>query len=179
MAANGGVVPLNISNDYYASLSASGVGTWKHLNPTPLPVDGGSCTIANATIYCIGGSAAALAIGGISNYTSFNQTYNTTAYLSDLYTNQSSAAFYASIASNGQVGNWIYTAPYPTVLQNSGCTSNGADLYCVGGSYTNSTQEVFYSGLSPTFGIEGWLQTSPYPVPFYSNYCSTKRRLLE
>ena len=78
ISANGGVVPLNISYDYYAPISASGVGNWKHITPTPLPVDGGSCTISNATIYCIGGSSAEVSIGGISNYSSFSQSYNAT-----------------------------------------------------------------------------------------------------
>jgi hypothetical protein len=172
VVSNGGLPPLGISYDYYAPVSASGVGQWKPINPTPVPIDGGSCTISNSTIYCVGGISTPLLQQLELNYTAFNQTYNSSS-LSQTFINESSASYYATIGPNGAVGAWTSAAPYPTELQNTQCASNGADIYCVGGSYQGSGQEVFYSALSPTFGIDGWLPTTEYPIPFYSGYCST------
>ena len=175
--ADGGISyinPPNESNDFYAPISASGVGKWKRINPTPIPIDGGSCTVSNATIYCIGGSPASLGMEAFgTNYTQLRSTANLSSIMSQVFGNETSASFYAPISASGSIGNWTVTASYPMLLQNAQCTSNGSNIYCMGGSSGNSTQAVFYSELSPTIGIGGWLPTTDYPIPLYSAYCST------
>ena len=87
-----------------------------------------------------------------------------------------SASFYAPINAGGSIGNWTVTASYPTLLQSTQCTSNGSNIYCVGGSSGNYTQAVFYSALSPRSASRAGCQTTDYPIPFYSGYCSTNAR---
>ncbi len=170
--AGGGLSQPSINYNYYAPISASGVGQWKQITATPIPISGGSCTVSGATLYCVGGSSASLAIGAIgTSYKSFNSSGNGASLISQLVGNDTSAAFYAPIGGNGAVGSWSATAPYPAQLQSAQCASNGGNIYCIGGG--NSPQSVFYSALSPALGIEGWLQTTDYPLPFYSGYCST------
>jgi hypothetical protein len=157
-------------------VSAAGVGQWKPIPPTPVSMDGGSCTISNSTIYCVGGSPSSITIASAeSGAFSINSSFNSTSFLSDMQ-NESSVAFFAPIGAGGSVGNWISTSPYPTQLRDTECASNGSYIYCVGGSAENASQQVFFSGLDPAIGIEGWLPTSDYPIPFYSGYCSTNAR---
>ncbi len=163
-----------ISYDYYAPVTPSGVGQWKRINPTPQPVDGGSCTISNSTIYCIAGSSAFQSAALIaSSYSTINSATNVTKLLASLSSGDSSASFYSRIAANGSVGNWIYTASYPNTLQGAQCTANGANIYCIGDSAGNNQQQVYYSKLASGGGIASWTQTTNYPIPFYSGYCST------
>jgi hypothetical protein len=167
-----GVLP-HINYDYYAPISASGVGQWKQITPTPQQVNGGSCTISNSTIYCIGGSATTVnAANFTQNTTFYNSSVNIPGFSSQ-FGNDTSAAFFAHIGANGQVGNWSYTTPYLNQLQNTQCASGNGNIYCIGGSGQNASQETFYSSISPRFGISNWLRTTDYPIPFYSGYCST------
>jgi hypothetical protein len=161
-----------ISYDYYAPLTASGVGQWKRITPTPQPVDGGACTISSSTIYCMGGSFAFSSAGSIvSDYGAINSTTNVIALISALSDN-ASAAFYATIGANGAVGSWTTTSSYPTQLQGTQCASNGMNIYCIGGS-SGTSQGVFYANLVQGAGIGSWKETTDYPIPFYSGYCST------
>jgi hypothetical protein len=176
-----GLPPINASLDYYAPISSSGVGQWKRITTTPVPIDGGSCTISNETIYCIGGASTSQLFGQLeANSSLVNATAYANAiepYLTNAFNNQTSLAFYAQINKNGSVSNWTYTDPYPGQLQNTECTSNGSNIYCVGGSGPSSSQQaVYYSALSPSFGIQAWFQTTQYPIPFYSGYCSTNQK---
>ncbi|MDE1865584.1 MAG: hypothetical protein KGH94_03025 [Candidatus Micrarchaeota archaeon] len=183
-----------ISPNYYAQISSSGVGQWKAMPTAPQPLNGGSCTISNATIYCVGGNSASLSLGALfSNYSNINALTNTTtlansvsassyaslinasgltAMLSSLYSSSASSVFYAPIAANGLIGKWSITAQYPTELQGSQCTSNGRNIFCIGNSYGDNPQQVYYAGLSKN-GISGWIPATDYPIPFYSGYCST------
>ena len=173
--ANGGLPSINTS-DYYASISSAGVGHWKKITSTPQPLIGGSCTISNGTVYCVGGSEASFEAASVlenfSAYTDLNSSTDAISYLQSLFANDTSAAFYATIGANGAVGSWSYTLPYLARLQNGRCASNGSNIYCIGGSAGNG-QQVFYSALVPGFGIDDWLSTTDYPIPFYSGYCST------
>ena len=84
--------------------------------------DGGSCTISDSVIYCVGGSTAAMSIGeALPNHSALDATTNMSAYFSSLFSNESSATIYAGIAANGSVKSWNYTAPYPEELRNSEC----------------------------------------------------------
>ena len=173
--ASGNLPLMNASEDFYAPISPSGIGAWKRISSTPQPVDGGSCSIADSTIFCIGGSSAAAASSSATaNYTAFNSMVNATAYVSSLYGNDSSAAFYAPIGANGAVGQWQYTAPYLDLLQGTQCATNSSNIYCIGG--INDPQQVVYSPLSPNSGVSDWIPTTEYPIPFYSGYCSTNKQ---
>ncbi len=166
--AGGNIPGLNISFDYYAPISSVGVGSWTRMSSTPQPVDGGSCTISNATIYCLGGSSAEEQLGVLSqNATALNQS---SGYLSSLFSNDTSASFYASIESNGTVGTWNYSAPYLGQIGGGRCASNGSNIYCIGG--LANSQSVYFSQLS-NVGVDSWLPTTDYPIPFYFGYCAT------
>lgn len=167
----GGTLLANVSEDYYAQLSPSGIGPWTPVNPVPQPLTGGSCTISQGTIYCIGGNSAVYNVGSLASYNAI-QSSNESAYLASLTgSNSTSSSFYAGIRANGSIANWSYTSPYLEQMQSASCTSGAGYIYCIGG--LNGLQDVYFSQISPSSGISDWLESTSYPIPFYSGYCST------
>lgn len=117
-------IPKNIA--YYASLSSSGIGTWKPITPYPENISKESCTALNNTIYCIGGLLET--------------------------SQQASASFSAPITSNG-IGNWsigsqltVYnsTVGLTTLALNTPCNFYSNTLYCVDGSIDDYSMPLNY-----------------------------------
>ncbi len=116
--------------NYYAPVSASGIGQWKSTTPLPTPIGFESCNIGGNYIYC-------------------NSGLDSTGY--------SNQSFYAPISKNG-IGNWTESGNYKVKLLGNSCTISNGYIYCTGGcdGGTTVTQEVweyycaYYAGL-PTF----------------------------
>jgi hypothetical protein len=92
------------STDYYASLSAEGVGTWTKTTSYPLQETGQACVFSSGYIYCVGGQ-------GSSSYTN--------------------AVYYATASSAG-IGSWKQAGNYPASVGTT-CVAVSGYIYCVGG----------------------------------------------
>jgi trimeric autotransporter adhesin len=126
---------------YYASLSASGVGTWVQTTNTTGASNSQSCFISGSYLYCVGGNY------GISTMTTRNVVY-------------------APISSAG-VGNWTNTTLYPVPVDYENCVTSGSYVYCIGGTqYVGGyswTSAAYYTSISPSGGLGVWTSTTVYP----------------
>jgi len=126
---------------WYASLSASGLGTWTPTTGYPVNTFFPSCFSAYGYIYCLGGA--------------------------DENDNSLNAVYFAALSPSG-VGTWAKTQPYPIQESGQACAFSSGYVYCVGGetsggnspSYTNA---VYYAPVSPS-GIGAWKQAGVYPL---------------
>jgi hypothetical protein len=115
----------SVNSDYYASLSAQGVGVWTKTTAYPIQESGQACAFSSGYIYCVAGETA----GGQ------NPTY-------------SNAVYYASISGAG-IGAWKQAGVYPLSVGTT-CVVSSGYMYCVGG-FDNSGGEssrVYYASLS-------------------------------
>lgn len=189
---------LNSSYAYYAPISSSGVGNWSQIQGVPLSLDGGSCTISDFTIYCVGGTPSILPAGllNLSNNSNFtnlvnNQYFvdimngtdaaakaNLTSRLNAILESESqlsatsnySGSFYAPIQDSGAVGNWQQSNPYLSKFYLGSCVSQNGYIYCIGGG--TSPSNVSYANISPYTGISSWNTTLDYPTRFLGDSCS-------
>ncbi|MDA4131592.1 MAG: hypothetical protein OK454_00505, partial [Thaumarchaeota archaeon] len=131
----------------YASVSASGVGTWQ-TSTLPAVLDGESCNISSGYIYCVGGD---------------------TSLIPTPYTD---LVLYASVSSSG-VGAWATSTHYPTDVTYSSCAISSGYIYCVGGFIDGSTftNAVYYASVSSS-GVGTWTSTSGYPTQIYLQSCA-------
>jgi hypothetical protein len=116
-----------VGTDYFASLSAAGVGAWTQTTAYPVQASGEACAVSSGRIYCIGGEEAE------GSYTG--------------------AAYYASVSSAG-VGTWKQMPSYPLSSQTD-CAIVSGNLYCVGGFDGSSVGEnnaVYYASLDSLTG---------------------------
>ena len=156
--------------NYYAPVSASGIGVWQEAPVPPVSETGASCRISGPTIYCITAAGAT----GLNPHASLPVPTNITQAVLQgqaLVTNYS-AVLYATIMPNGIVGQWQATAPYPELLEDAGCVTAYGSIYCIGSASNNTAQSVLYS-IPAANGISQWVSTSDYPVPFEYNYCAS------
>ncbi len=137
------------NSTFYASLSASGVGTWAQGTDYPTYIAGESCVTSSGYIYCVGGANNSSVLG----YEDLNSTY------------------YAPVSSSG-IGTWTQSTSYPTPIAFQSCIASSSDIYCVGGVnstyyYINST---YYAPISSS-GIGNWTETASYPFPVLYQSC--------
>jgi hypothetical protein len=115
-----------LSNAFYASLTAQGIGQWIPTTGYPLPATGQSCATSGGYIYCVGGATT----GG--------QTAS--------YTN---AVYYAPVSASG-IGTWKEATDYPNTVGTS-CAVSFRYIYCVGGfdsSVEGENDAVNYASLA-------------------------------
>jgi hypothetical protein len=142
------------AHDYYAPLSASGIGTWSNTTAYPTVIQSQTCASSGSYIYCIG--------GGTGNG---NQIMDST--------------YYARISSSG-VSTWTKSSSYPTDILDPQCTTWSGYIYCMGGSLTGSgtsTPAVNYAVLPATGGIGMWASANNYPDAYLSSCISSSGHL--
>ena len=141
---------------YHAPLTSSGIGNWTaSQSPYPEPIMFTSCVGYSGYVYCVGG------------------THTGTG-------NDTSSSYFAP-ASNGGLGKWTGTSPYPVTTDSQSCVAASGQVYCVGGqnetSGSSSSQtdsnSVWYASLSPS-GIGTWSRTTAYPGGVFFPECSTQ-----
>jgi Kelch motif len=128
---------------YFATLSASGVGSWSAGAPYPTAVDSASCVNATAGIYCVGGED---------------------------YPNNLNDVYFAPLSSSG-LGAWSSVAAYPNALAGTSCVVYSGYIYCVGGFDSNGDEvsSTYYASLSS--GLTSWTGTTQYPLAVDRESC--------
>ena len=131
---------------YYATLSASGIGSGSTGNPYPTVIDSASCVNSTAGIYCVGGE-------DMSDHTSSRDVY------------------FAPVTSAG-LGSWSNEAAYPDALAAPSCVVYSGYIYCVGGFDSNGDEvsSTYYASVSS--GLSSWSGTTQYPLAVDSASCS-------
>jgi cyclophilin family peptidyl-prolyl cis-trans isomerase len=170
-------------------------------------VAGQSCVNGTVYIYCVGGqdvaegphnavytsSAISPYYSNITGWTPDSALYPQTiyaqscvAYSGDVYCvggtyddagDDVASSYYAPL-SNGVVGAWSPTTPYPTPVDSQSCVESSGYIYCVGGygetEGTNATaylsSSVEYASLSSS-GIGPWQNSTSYPLNSYGPAC--------
>lgn len=121
-------------------------------NKYPLNINGQSCVAASRYTYCVGGST-------------------------DAEGDDTTSSYFAQL-TQGVVGNWTQTTPYPIAIDTQSCVTSTGYIYCVGGNnetdgtYADSTpsSSVWYAQLSAS-GIGAWSRTTSYPTNVYLETC--------
>ena len=121
---------------YYASLGASGIGSWASTSAYPTAIDSASCVNATAGVYCVGGEDGSTVLGDV---------------------------YFASASSSG-LGSWSIETAYPNPLAAISCVTYSGYIYCVGGFDNNGdeTSSTYYASLSS--GLTSWTGTTQYPL---------------
>ena len=83
---------------------------------------------------------------------------------------------FAPLYTNGSIGAWKPTAPYPYYKYGLGCVANDNYLYCMpaGPAPQNATGNLsitYYAKLTPN-GIGEWIKTTPYPIQSSQMICT-------
>ena len=143
------------SEIYYGTLSGTGnvTGWTPNRNSYPISVSSESCVVSGGYMYCVGGAGDA---GG----------------------DDVASSYYAQLESEGGLGTWFYTTPYPIPVDSQSCVASSSYIYCVGGNNeTDGTEgtvapssSAWYAKLSPS-GIGNWSRTTPYPLNSYLPSC--------
>jgi hypothetical protein len=171
-------------------------------------VSGQQCVNSTVYIYCIGGadvaggphntvytsSAISSSFGNITGWTQDVSPYPQTIFAQACVANSGyvyctggtyddagddvASSYYAPLTSNGVVGTWSPTTPYPIPVDSQSCVTSSGYIYCVGGwdeaAGTNASRAlsnyVYYAPLSPS-GIGDWTQTASYPSNTYFPSC--------
>ena len=143
-------------NDVYtADVSASGnITGWRQSPATyPQKVSGQGCAANSGYLYCVGG-------------------------IYDNAGDDLSASYYAKFLSNGSLGAWQSTTPYPIPIDSESCVGWSSHIYCIGGnnetggaeSNVASSSTVWFAPVNSS-GIGEWARTTPYPSGIYVPTC--------
>lgn len=151
VAANGGPS----SAVYAATFSASGnITAWsREPDGYPQNVTGQACADSSGYLYCVGG------------------IYNDEG--DDL-----ASSYYASVSSNGTLGQWHPTTAYPIPIDSEACIAWASYIYCVAGNNETAgsvdnvapSSSVWFAPLGSS-GIGNWSETTPYPAGTYVPTC--------
>jgi hypothetical protein len=185
---------------YYATLGASGIGTWSSTTAYPTAVDSASCVNATGGIYCVGGEDgstvlsdvyfASASSSGLGTWTSEASYPNSLAAIScvtysgyiycvggfDNNGDETSSTYYASVSSG--IGSWSGTTQYPLAVDSAGCVVSAGYIFCVAGetevgSNQNSpVSNVYYAPLSSS-GIGQWETALSYPTALAAPACAS------
>jgi hypothetical protein len=132
--------PRPTADDFYGSLSSSGIAKWVKTTPYPNPVLGLSCAASDGYIYCVGG-------------------YETVGTL------ESNQVYYAPISSRG-IGTWNETTNYPVTIGAESCSIFNSYIYCVGGDTSKGPMPVnsaYYAPVSSS-GVGNWTNGTDFPA---------------
>jgi hypothetical protein len=150
---NGG--PRNeVYTSSYISATTTNITSWTADSDVyPQSINGQACVTYSGYVYCVGG------------------TYNDAG-------DDTASSYYAPVGSNGNVGPWNSTTPYPIAVDSQYCVSSSGYIYCVGGNNetdgTNadaaSSNSVWYAALSSS-GIGAWSHSNAYPSNLYFPSC--------
>jgi hypothetical protein len=134
---NSTVIPTNSA--WFAPLSSSGIGAWKHTTAYPDTVSFEACAASTTDVYCVGGV--------------------------DSGNNGVGSVYYASLSSTG-IGRWSATTSYPFDAYGQTCVIDAGSIVCMGGvpNGTSSSSNGVYSAPVSSSGVGPWHQASNYPV---------------
>lgn len=121
-----------------------------------------------------------VATGKISlNFTSLTAP-SITSYIYCVGTRASvphNSTYYAPIYTNGSLGQWKQTTPYPYYRYGIGCLAYDNYIYCLPAGKAvpyNSTFDLrvtYYAPINAN-GIGNWTATTPYPIPLSEVVCT-------
>ena len=141
----GGAFGEAINSIYVAPVSGTTVGQWV-LQPStsdyPLPsgIFGQPCVISGSTIYCIAGFTGVVGVNAV----------------------------YAAPISGTSVGQWVPQSPtgnYPLSVGYFPCTSEGPDIYCIGGYAGGPASQTTYTTSVSGTSVSPWTQAqTSYPA---------------
>jgi hypothetical protein len=137
----GALTGQTVADVYYASISPSGIESWKQTTAYPYPVEFPQCMTDSSYIYCVTNR--------------FNGTTNIPG------------SYFASLSPAG-VGNWKASSQPP--LSPNGCSASGGYAYCDGGE-SCAPQPPPFSCPSPFYfaplsqdGLGAWTRTTDLPT---------------
>ncbi len=81
--------------------------------------------------------------------------------------------YYGGVTQNG-LQTWKKSpVTYPANVQDQSCASNGAEVFCVGGSGSTSSNSVYYAPISSAYtGVQGWDTAASYPGSVVGEECA-------
>jgi hypothetical protein len=177
---------------YFASLSSSGVGSWKKTTNYPRTLVGLSCVVGGGYIYCVGGFAGSATSGTQLRAVYFASLSSsgvgawkmTTSYPTPIlwqscvvsggyiYCEGDDTAVYFASLSSGGVGTWTKTKSYPTVIIYQSCVVSGGHVYCIAGFTGSADTNAVYSASLSSSGVGFWkLEATSYPTSLDSQSC--------
>ena len=123
---------------WYASVSSTGIGTWKQSADYPVGLYFPSCTSLGGYVYCVGGENA--------QHVPENATY------------------YAYVTPAG-MGPWTAAPDYPIQTIAESCATSYSSIFCIGGleSGGTTTSAVYYASVSSA-GLGSWQSAASYPI---------------
>lgn len=133
---------------YFATLGASGVGSWTTGPSYPINIDSASCVNATAPdegIYCVGG---------------------------ENYPKSVENVYHAEFTSSGGLSPWTSAPPYPNALAGISCVVYSGYIYCVGGFGGNGDEVSSAYFASISYGLGSWSGTTQYPLPIDRESCA-------
>ena len=136
------------------SLTSGNITSWTPDSSLyPRPVYAQACVASSGYIYCVGGS-----------YDDGGDDVN--------------SSYYATLGSNGLVGNWGTTTAYPFPVDSLSCVASSGYIYCVGGymepaglNVTGNLNSFVYFATLSSSGIGKWTQTTAYPSNTFLPSC--------
>jgi hypothetical protein len=127
---------------FYASISPSGIGTWKQTTSFPNPIGVPPCIVDSSYIYCV------------------------TQHPITRPTIPAGDSYFAHLSAAG-VGNWTESSQLPS--NPLGCSASGGYAYCFGGASCppgpsfDCPSPSYYAPLSPD-GVGAWIRTNDLPT---------------
>jgi len=83
------------------------------------------------------------------------------------------ASYFAEVpsSSNGDLGPWTATTPYPIAAAHPSCVAYVQSIFCVGGAPAGgATNAVYAAPISPS-GLGAWENIGPYPLSISDTSC--------
>ncbi|KPA16618.1 hypothetical protein MHK_003161, partial [Candidatus Magnetomorum sp. HK-1] len=123
-----------------ATLNTDGsLGNWQETTSLPYGVLSHQCFTANGFVYCAGGSG--------------------------IYVNsQTSQVWYATLNTDGSLGNWQETTFLPVAVNGHQCFAANGFVYCAGGKGNDGrTSQVCYVKQNSDGTLSNWLYTASLP----------------
>jgi hypothetical protein len=149
----GGDTGSRTSQIWYATLNVDGsLGNWQKTTSLPQSVFKHQCITANGFVYSLGGLA----------------TYN----------NETTLVTYATLKTDGSLGNWQETTSLPKSVCSHQCFTANGFVYCAGGYTGSETSQVWYATLNADGSLGNWQETTSLPDFVSEHQCFTANGLV-
>ena len=126
----------------YAKINANGtLGTWTTVTSIPIATQNAGSIAYNGYLYVLGGWEPSTGV------------------------NQTSAAYYAPINSNGTLGSWAATTNLEVPLSNANTVAYNGYIYMIGGYNGGATNTVLFTSINSNGSLSVWTPTTSLPSP--------------
>jgi len=132
---------FSIQNNAFSENERDAFVPISYLSYLPYSMKQHQCFTANDFIYCAGGYS-----GGPFD-----------------------AVWYASLNTDGTLGNWQETTSLPQFIYNHQCLTANGFVYCVGGN----TDKVWYTSFNTDGTLDNWQETTSLPYSISNHQCFT------